>query len=424
MGAAVLLLAAVAHGMHAPLSRTAHGRRRALMMSAGPPAPVAAPAAPLLDASDDWLSGGTAAAKLTGVQRASVVALGTTVRVPDGHVLERADEPACSAPAAEPAFELVAGPGETVAFELALGRAYALRLRDADGRTGPVARVSAHDGGAAADSAWLRAVPRAVGHAAAQASVSLLRAVERGELLVRCDALLPGLNPRIESACALDERLLLVLSFELARALLTTGRTVMLLSEGAGAAASARAAWAELYRAPPPAALAFNALSNKPVTRDEVYGLNLRPDGGAFKPAWDFTPAVSAEAPRDAYVCVRPRNSRGDAVVLALMQAQAKVSGATWLLVNPELDDGTLRATFGLRETDRYAAFLARFAQVYLARGMYLTKRPAMTVRERGHVGMRYGLGWEALKRTADGFAPLATWQAPPSAGEIDGLSW
>jgi len=308
--------------------------------------------------------------------------------------------------------EIVAGAGETAELQLRIGRAYSLRFRDAEGRVGPATLASA-----IADpdlcAWWLCAVPRSVGHAAVQAAVSLVRALAAGERRLRCDVLLPGLNPRIETACGLDDRLLQLLSFELARCLASAGRSVMLLFDSAGTAASAQAAWVQLYAVPPPASVVFRGLANKPVTRDEARGLN-----------WDFSPAVTPNEPRDAYVVVRPRNSRGDAVVLALMQAHAKMPDATWLLINPELEDTALRGTFGIRETDRYMSFLGSFEQCYLARGMYLVKRPRMTVSERGHLGMRYGESWDALKRNANGFSPIERFARRPTPNEIDAVGW
>lgn len=344
--------------------------------------------------------------------------------MPEGLVLECADLPFDRADFAGVAHELVAGPGETVRLVVEVGRTYSLRFRDAEGRVGPATLASA-----VSDSDlcawWLCAVPRTAGHAAVQAAVSLVRALEAGEKLLRCDVLIPGLNPRIEASCGLDERLMQLVSFELARALLSAGRSDMLLYDSAGTAAAAQAAWRTLYGAPPPPDLVFRGLTNKPVTRDAVRGLSTAGgDGGAARPPWDFSPAVTPDEPRDAYLCVRPRNSRGDAVVLALMQAQAKVPGATWLLVNPELEDSALRGTFGIRETDRYVAFLKRFAQCYLARGMYLVRRPAMTVSERGHLGTRYGESWDALRRSPEGFALAARFERPPTPNEINAVGW
>lgn len=397
------------------------------MVEAGalPPAPVVPPAEPILSTMDDWLAQGAAPPKTVGVQAATIVPLGTTVDIPDNLLLECASLPFDEADATaflEAEHEIVGGAGETAKVLIEVGRVYSMRFRDVEGRVGPPTIVSA-----LADPElcawWLCAVPRTVGHAALQAAVSLMRALEAGEKLIRCDVLIPGLNPRIETACGLDDRLLCLLSFELARALLAAGRSAMLLFDSAGTAASAQAAWQQLYREPPPPSLSFRGLTNKPVTRDEVRGLNTI-DGVDCRPPWDFSPAVTPDDPWDAYVCVRPRNSRGDAVVLALMQAQAKMPDATWLLVNPELEDTALRGTFGIRETDRYMSFLKQFAQVYLARGMYLVRRPAMTVSERGHLGMRYGETWDALKRNAEGFALIERFNKQPTSNEIDAISW
>jgi len=384
---------------------------RASMADAFLPAPVVPPAEPLLASMDDWLAEGAAPPKTVGVQAAYVVHLGTKVIVPPGLVLESADVPFDQGLAGAE-HEIVAGAGETAELQLRIGRAYSLRFRDAEGRVGPATLASA-----IADpdlcAWWLCAVPRSVGHAAVQAAVSLVRALAAGERRLRCDVLLPGLNPRIETACGLDDRLLQLLSFELARCLASAGRSVMLLFDSAGTAASAQAAWVQLYAVPPPASVVFRGLANKPVTRDEARGLN-----------WDFSPAVTPNEPRDAYVVVRPRNSRGDAVVLALMQAHAKMPDATWLLINPELEDTALRGTFGIRETDRYMSFLGSFEQCYLARGMYLVKRPRMTVSERGHLGMRYGESWDALKRNANGFSPIERFARRPTPNEIDAVGW
>jgi hypothetical protein len=390
------------------------------------PVPIAQPAEPILDSFDDWLAENAAPPKTVGVQKCTVVPVGTTVAVPEGLVLECADGPiGLPSPAddADGEHELIAGGGETVNVRLEVGRAYDLRFRAADGQVGPSTRISAH-GDPELCQWWLCAVPRSVGHAALQASVSIVRALEAGERMLRCDVLLPGLNSRIETACGLDERLLQLLSFEIARAFVNAEQSAMLLFDSAGSAAAAQAAWTQLYGRPPPASLAFRGLTNKPVTRDEVRGLNTIGGGTERRAPWDFSPAVSPDDPRDAYICVRPRNSRGDAVVLALMQAHAKMPDSAWVLINPELEDTALRSTFGIRETDKYMAFLKRFAQFYLARGMYLVRRPAMNVQERGHLGMRYAESWDALKRTKDGFALLAQFDAQPTSNEIDALRW
>lgn len=404
-----------------------------------------------VEPKDKWWSefeAGAPPVSMGSVQPAQRVLLETTVRVPEGLTLEYASEPFDAGAdgvwpegGAGGRFTAAAG-GETVSLQIDVGRVYSLRFRDeAQGLVGRSTRVSAH-GEPDECQYWLCAVPRTVGHAAVQASVSLMRALEDGQRMLRCEALLPGLNPRLESACSLDERLLYLLAFELARPILGAGRSTMLLFDSAGAAASAEAAYAQLYGEPPPeGAMQFCALANKPVTRDEARGLNTMQCGPERRPAHDYCPRVSADSPCDAYVVVRPRNSRGDAVVLALMQAHAKVPDATWIIVNPELDDTQLRYTFGIKETSMHAAFLRGFQQVFLARGMYLVKRPSMSVKERGHLGMRYGEPWQALKRTADGFALLRSFdeyaaddasaedartkqRRQPTQAEIDAISW
>lgn len=319
---------------------------------------------------------------------------------------------------------LGASPDGRVTVPIALGATYTFRWGE-----GAATEYTPHR---APDADWLGDVPATGGIAGAQAAVALLRALEAGESRLRADVLLPGTNPNIESAIPVESTQLQVVAHTIARALANSGHRVMCLFDSAGTAASATS-WRDKAQdataAGRPAGMvsptvSLGAIADKSVSREDVVGVDGAGDGSTLKR--DYTPCVDPSDPADVYIAVEPRNSRGDAVVLALMQAVAKVPGAKWVLLNPRLDDGTLQPTFGLRATDRHAAFVATFTQAYLARGMYIVKRPTMIAREKGHVRAMYGQGWEALRKESDGsYSRFAAGpEARPPVKKLEGLTW
>lgn len=141
----------------------------------------------------------------------------------------------------------------------------------------------------------------------------------------------------------------------------------------------------------------------------------------------DFTPGiVNPDDPCDVYIFASPANSRGDAVVLAVEQAVEKLPEASFVLLNPDLEDTVLSYTFGIHTSDKCRKFVSNFETTYAYRGIFQIERPSNRPLERGAVLHHHGGPWTAhgLCQKAGGFELLASFDSKPSKAELGGVPW
>lgn len=109
-----------------------------------------------------------------------------------------------------------------------------------------------------------------------------------------------------------------------------------------------------------------------------------------------------------------------------MQQAVAKVPGATWVLMNPDLEDTVLSYTFGIKTSGACRSFVRTFRSAYFFRGIFQIERPSGRPLERGALLHHHGGPWVAhgLCAEADGFAELASFAEEPSKAELGGVPW
>lgn len=160
-------------------------------------------------------------------------------------------------------------------------------------------------------------------------------------------ALIPGLNPALEETFPYNDQLLV----QTVRRLVEESDTIRnaphiaLLFKSAGTAAAAL----DLYQKT--TQLQENVSVASFFRRDT-------PVGDASR---------LAEAP-GFNIVVNPVNSRGDPVILDIMDLVKEQPEASWILINPDFTGD--RSALGVREIDRRNKFLSDFAQVFYFRNL------------------------------------------------------
>jgi len=254
-------------------------------------------------------------------------------------------------------------------------------------------------------------VPTNIEMVVSQAQINFATAVSLDMKRIRCDVLVPGLNEVIENRFPYDESTMFDIAFRLAT--FVTPMKVKLLFESAGTAASAKEYYMRSIGKELPPTLSFGTFSSARVIRDRV---NQQGD--------DMTPEVRADDLCDIYMVVRPKDNRGDSVILAVEQAVQKLPGATWVLLNPILEDTVGGYTFGIRETDRRRSFLSQFEIVYLYRGLFLIQRPSLIPSERGAILKNLGQPYRVFKLNNQGYELLGEFKDKPGRNDLNGLPW
>jgi len=187
------------------------------------------------------------------------------------------------------------------------------------------------------------AIPTSLDEVLVQAQTDFANAVGMEGKRLRLDILVPGLNEQIESRFPFDYTMLIECTLRLAAALAPL-RTVVLM-DSPGTAAMAQAFYEKEYGGQLCPHVTFQALSKQQSMRDK---LNSADDAG--------------EDDAQVYIVVRPKAVRGDQVLMTIENAMSKNPDASWVLLNPLLEDSE---TFGIRETDRQRSVLGEFEQVY-----------------------------------------------------------
>jgi len=250
-------------------------------------------------------------------------------------------------------------------------------------------------------------IPMSPDEVVKQAQESLSSAVAAGVRKIRCDLLTPGLNPILEDRFPFDEKQIFGIAFQLAETFPTLKTTMLFESQGTAASAQA---YYQRQRGSLPPNIRLGVTAGKQVIRDNIQA------------GQDVTPDVSADDPADIYFVVRPKNSRGDSVILAVEQAVEKVDGATWVLLNPMLDDAGDAA--GIGERDRQRAFLSQFESAYQFRGLFTIQRPSLVPRERGLILHTFGSTWATFRFNQGSYEKIKDFDSEPSRTQINSLRW
>lgn len=249
------------------------------------------------------------------------------------------------------------------------------------------------------------AIPTSLDEVLVQAQTDFANAVGMEGKRLRLDILVPGLNEQIESRFPFDFTMLVDSTLRLAAALAPL-RTVVLM-DSPGAAAMAQAFYQKEYGGELYPHVTFKALSMQPSMRDK---LNEADDAGEEK--------------AQVYMVVRPKAVLGDQVLMAIENAISKNPNASWLLLNPLLEDAVDASTFGIRETDRRRSVLNEFEHVYSYRGLYKIARPALIPSERGAMLKRWGAPWKVFKLEKSGYTLMREFEDKPTRNDVSGLPW
>ena len=218
----------------------------------------------------------------------------------------------------------------------------------------------------------------------------------------------PGLNRAIEGSHAVSEPLLGFAAIALAEAL--RGRKVQAVFASAGTAAAGLMAYKRFVGPMHGAHVSLESLSAT-VTKDSLTA------------GVDFTPSIDPADPCDVYIFVAPTNSRGDAVALAVQRAVDKVPSATFVLMNPDLEDTILSFVFGIKTSDTVRSFVESFDTCYYYKGAFSIQRPSNRPVERGCVLRHHKGPWKA-HGTGGASNELARWPEQPSREQIAALDW
>jgi len=213
----------------------------------------------------------------------------------------------------------------------------------------------------------------------------------------------------IDARFPYQESVLLRQTIQLAQ--IFPSKKVMMLFDSAGTAASAQAYYKKMVNETVPKNLIFSVASRGRVIRDKLH-------------SEDFTPDVKSESPCDIYMVVRPENLRGDSVVLSIEQAVNKVPDATWILLNPALEDTVDGYTFGIQERDRRKQFVDQFETCFHYRGLFSIRRPTLVPKEHGALVKRFEEPWTAFRLTQGGYQKVKEWDEKPTRSKLNSIAW
>lgn len=218
------------------------------------------------------------------------------------------------------------------------------------------------------------------------ASQSVKAALQAGHGRVRVDAIIPGLNVRVEETYPYSSATLNTVALQTAlnSGLVGDAQRCALLFASAGAAAAARTQY--------------------------------RRDGVALPEQLD-TASFSDAPSADANVVVAPVATRGDALLPVLEAAVGRAPHAVWVLLNADLSGD--RAAVGMRESARRARFEDSFERAFYFRNLFAVRRPTLQAVERGAVLFRFGEGWSVFALRTDGYELVKRSDTMPSAEEL-----
>jgi hypothetical protein len=99
---------------------------------------------------------------------------------------------------------------------------------------------------------------------------------------------------------------------------------------------------------------------------------------------------------------------------------------ATFVLLNPDLEDTILSYTFGINTSDAVRSFARSFEHCYYYRGVHQVVRPANRPVEKGALIHHHGAAWVAhrLRSAAGDFEELAAFDDEPSRAQLATLQW
>ncbi|KAJ1480199.1 hypothetical protein T484DRAFT_1957242 [Baffinella frigidus] len=252
-------------------------------------------------------------------------------------------------------------------------------------------------------------VPTSTEEVMEQAKEDLVTAVASEEKRLRIDLLVPGQNEAIEDRFPFDEAELIALAFQLVEPLAPL--RVCLMFDSAGTTATA-AAFCQRTLGAVPRHVTLESTSSTRVIRDKLRG----------DEASDVTQGVSSGNAIDVYVVVRPKNNRGDSVILAVEQAVAKAPEAAWVLLNPLLEDQVDAYTFGIVEMGRRREFMKLFDTAYCFRGLFKIARPSLIPSEKGAVLRRFAQPWRVLKLNKEGYEMMLESESKPDRSDISAV--
>ncbi|PXF41539.1 hypothetical protein BWQ96_08742 [Gracilariopsis chorda] len=228
--------------------------------------------------------------------------------------------------------------------------------------------------------------PTSVDETVRLASQSVNAALQAGQRRVRVDAIIPGLNVRVEETYPYSSATLNTVALQtvLNTDLIGGAQSCTLLFPSAGAAAAA----ATQYR------------------RD-----------GVTLPEGVRTGSFSDTPSEHANVLVAPVATRGDPLLPLLEGAVASAPQAVWMLLNADLSAD--RAAVGMRESARRARFEDSFERAFYFRNVFMVKRPTLRAVEKGALLFCYGAGWSVFALQTDGYELVKRCDKMPSVEEL-----
>ncbi|KAA8495203.1 Pyridoxal kinase [Porphyridium purpureum] len=238
------------------------------------------------------------------------------------------------------------------------------------------------------------AVPTDVAQLTREMEDALRQAIEDGTKRMSASWLIPGLNYAIENTVAYNEKLL----FDFARAAVCCASThfkeilVMYSSTGTAAAASA-----------------YHFAGQAMPEHASLCGMTMR----------ELEMAGVAGDSSTLHCVVAPKNLRGDSVIRTLQDMIQRRPDATWLLLNPQLEDQADTPAIGIREIEARREFLATFRTVYYFRPLFRIKRPTLVAVETGVLYGKYKDEWRLFQCVKGEYYFVAAFASCPSKGEI-----